>query len=211
MPDSLHSIVVPTAPKRWQGKKTLAMKMTAVFLLVVFLTVSLHGNWRLALMLLSACAGLWWLKTLWRRYGAREEILADVDAMSVEEFLRYAGELLRAQGYSVAMRGKRSGPAADLLLSRGKENFACWIQHGGRSTGSEVIAKAVAAARPHRGWRALVVSSRPCTLRAASLARREGCILIHRGGLANMVTQYRKGHRVITFPVQEKTDLRGRK
>jgi hypothetical protein len=189
----------------------MMMKVTAAFLLVVFLTVSLHGNWRLALGLLCACAALWWLRNVWRRYCEREEILADVDAMSAEEFLRYIGELLRVQGYSVSTRGKRSVPPADLLLSRGKEDFACWIQHSGRSTDAEMIAKAAAAAQVHQGWRAMVVSSRPCSLNVYSLARREGCVLIHRGGLANMVAQYRSGHRVIAFPVEEKARLRGRK
>jgi len=211
MVNPLPPTVVPTTRKRWQGKKTLVMKMTAVFLLVVFVTISLHGNWRLALVLLCACAGLWWIMGVWRHYRTREDILADVDAMSVEEFRRYVIELLRVQGYLVSARGKRNGPPADLLVSRGKEDFACWIQHHGRSTDAEMIARVVATTRIHHGWRALVVSSKPCMLNAFSLARREGCVLIHRGGLANMVAQHRSGHRVIPFPVEEKSDLRRRK
>lgn len=211
MRESLPPAIMPTTPRKWQGRKTRVIKMTAVFLLVVFITISLHGNWRLALVLLSACTGLWWLGAMWRRYRAREEILADVDAMSDEEFLRYATELLRVQGYAALARGKRRGPPADLLLSRGKEDFACWIQHRGRSTDAEAIAKAAAAVQAHSGWRALIVSSRSCTLSVLSLARRKGCVLIHRGGLANIVTQYRRGHRVIAFPLEEKTSLRGRK
>jgi restriction system protein len=138
-------------------------------------------------------------------------MLADVDAMSAEEFLRYVGELLRVQGYSVSTRGKRGGPPADLLLSRGKEEFACWIQHSGRSIDAEMIAKAATAVQTHPRWRALVVSSRPCSLNVYSLARREGCVLVHRSGLANMVAQYRSGHKVIAFPVEEKARLRSRK
>jgi restriction system protein len=211
MQNPLRPTIITTAPRRRQEKKVLMMKVTAAFLLVVFLTVSLHGNWRLALGLLCACVALWWLRNVWRHYYEREEILADVDAMSAEEFLRYIGELLRVQGYSVSTRGKRGGPPADLLLSRGKEDFACWIQHGGRSTDAEIIAKAAAVVQAHHGWRAMVVSSRPCSLNVYSLARREGCILIHRGSLANIVAQYRSGHRVIAFPVEEKARLRGRK
>lgn len=211
MTDPLRPIIIKPTPQRRQGKRALLLKVTAAFLLVIFLTVSLHGNWRLAIGLLGACAGLWWLRNVWRHYSEREEILADVDAMSAEKFLHYIGELLRVQGFSVSTRGKRGSPPADLLLSRGKENFACWIQQSGRLTDAEVIARAAAAARAYPGWTAMVVSSRPCSLNVYSLARREGCLLIHRGGLANMVAQYRSGHRVIAFPVAEKTGLRGRK
>ncbi|MGE0682749.1 MAG: restriction endonuclease [Candidatus Binatia bacterium] len=211
MPDPLHPTIITPTPRRRQERKVTMMKVTAAFLLVVFLTVSLHGNWRLALGLLCICAALWWLRNVWRHYREREELLADVDAMSAEEVSRYIGELLRVQGYSVSTRGKRGGPVADLLLSRGKEDFACWIQHSGRSTDAEMIAKAAAAVQAHPRWRAMVVSSRSCSLNVYSLARREGCILIHRSGLANMVAQYRSGHRVITFPFEEKARLRGRK
>jgi len=189
----------------------MVMKFTAVLLLIVFVTVSLHGNWRVALLLLCAGAGIWWSASLWRRYGEREETLVDVDAMSAEEFVRYVRDLLLAQGYAVLTLGKRHGPPADLLLSQGKENVACWVQHRGRATDADMVAGAVAIIQAHRGWRAMVVSSRPCTLSARVRAQREGCVLIHRGGLASMVTQYRKGHKVIAFPFEEKTNLRGRK
>lgn len=211
MRDPLRPTIIVSAPRRRQGKKMVMMKITAAFLLLVFLTVSLHGNWRLTLGLLCVCAGVWWFRNVWRRYREREAILAEVDAMSVEEFLHYVGDLLCAQGYSVSARGKRGGPPADLLLSHGKENFACWVQHRGRSTGAEIIAKAAAIVQMHPEWHAMVVSSRPCTVNASSLARRVGCVLIQRGGLANMVTQYRSGHRVIAFSLAEKADLRGRK
>ena len=187
------------------------MKITAVLLLAVFVTVSLHGNWRVALLLLCAGAGMWWLKSLWRRYSDREETLVNVDDMSVEEFSRYVRELLQAQGYSVFALGKRKGPSADLFFSLGKEHFACWVQHRGRATDVEMVARAVAMTQAHHGWRAMIVSSRPCTVSARIRAQREGCVLIHRGGLANLVTQYRKGHKVIAFSVEEKAHLRGRK
>ena len=211
MPDPLRLDIVTPASRRWQRKKSLVMKITAVFLLVVFVTVSLHGNWRVALLLLCTGAGIWWFASLWRRYDDREETLVEVDAMSAEEFVHYVRELLLAQGYSVLTVGKRHGPPADLLLSQGKENVACWVQHSGRTTDAEMVAGAVAMTQAYRGWRVMVVSSRPCTLSARVRAQREGCLLIHRGGLANLVTQYRKGHKVIAFPFEEKANLRGRK
>ena len=211
MPEPIRLTAVTPASRRWQRKKSLLMKSTAVLLLVVFITVSLHGNWRVALLLLCVGAGLWWVKNLWRRYNDREETLVDVDAMSTEEFVRYVRELLLAQGYSVLTIGKKQGPPADLLLSLGKEHIACWVQHSGRSTDVEIVEQAIAATRIPGDWRAMVVSSRPCTLNARARARRDGCVLIHRGGLANMVTQHRKGHKVIAFSFEEKANLRGRK
>jgi len=187
------------------------MKSTAVFLLVVFVTASLHGNWRVALLLLCASAGAWWFANLWRRYADREETLSEVDNMSDEEFVRYVRELLHVQGFSVLTLGRRHCPQADLLLSQGKENIACWMQHCGRVTDAEMVASAVAVTQAHPGWRPMVVSSRPCTFGARMRAQREGCLLIHRGGLANMVTQYRRGHKVIVFPFAEKANMRGRK
>src|SRR5262245_36901135 len=133
-PESSRSIIIPTSARWWRRMRlrTVLLRIIAAFVLMTFLTVLLHGNWPLALLLIGSCAGLWLLREEWQHRREREEVLADIDAMSSTEFLRYASELLRAQGYSVQRSGATVSPPADLLLSRGKEFIACWLYQGER-------------------------------------------------------------------------------
>ena len=199
--------------KRWQGAglKVVGVKITAAFVLLTFLTMLFHGNWPLALMLVSSGIGFWWLNDVWQRRCERLEVLADMQDMSASKFTQYAAELLRAQGYAVLNRNAASGSQEDLVLTRGKEYIACWLHYGSRPARTETVAKAVAGVQARAGWRAMVLSSRRFTVSAWYRARREGCMLITPDTLANMITQYRRGHRVIAFPREEAADLRDRK
>jgi hypothetical protein len=187
------------------------VKITATLVLVVFVTVSLHGHWPLALTLVGCGIGFWWLSDVWQRYCERMEVLEEVDAMSASEFAQYAAELLRAQGYTLITNGRAAKPPADLLLSRGKESVACWLYHDRGPVRVEVVARAAATVQAWNGWQALVFASRRFTVTAWYRARRERCMLSDRNSLANLVAQFRRGHRVIAFPYKEKTGLRGRK
>lgn len=213
MLEAPRAIVVTPPRKKWQRQNlwTLTVQITATLLLVVFITVSLHGHWPLALALTCGGLGFWWLDDFWQRRCERLEILEDVDAMSYREFVVYASELLAAQGYSVLRSDGASGPQADLLLSRGKACFACWLQHGSHSLGAAMVVEAAATVQACDGWHAMLVSSQRLTLSSWYRMRQKGCVLINRDRLASLVAQYRRGHRVFAFSREEKTRLRGRK
>src|SRR5215510_14625629 len=101
MQDRARSTTLVAPRKTWRdrSRRTLIIKGTAAFLVFVFATISLHGNWPMALLWVGSGVGLWGLSDLLRRRRERAEILKDVEAMSSEEFRRYAADLLRAQGY----------------------------------------------------------------------------------------------------------------
>lgn len=213
MQEPSRSIVVVAPTARWQGRNFRAglVRGTAACLLVIFTTICLHGNWPLALGLLSLGGAFWRLNEMWQRYCKLADILDDVDAMSPPEFTDYVAELLRTQAFTVLGNRRAVGPCADLLLTRGKEYLACWLQPDRRPLRIDTVAHAAAAVQGHAGWRALVLTSQRLTVGAWYRARREGCMLITRDTLASMVLQHRRGHKVIAFPREEATGMRGRK
>jgi HJR/Mrr/RecB family endonuclease len=132
--------------------------------------------------------------------------------MSDEEFRHYAADLLRAQGY-VVNRHIRSieGRRAELLLMRGRTSFVCRLQRQEQRVGKSVVTEVLAALEIYECARTIIRTNQLFTLPAWSLARREGCVLIDRRGLATLVAQHRQGHRVLTFQREEVARLRRRK
>src|SRR5215510_2187061 len=103
MKERVRSTTIVTPRRRWRDRpgRVLVLKGTAAFLLLVFATILLHGNWPLALLWVGGAAGVWGVSDLLRRQRERAEILKEVEAMSDAEFRRYAADLLCAQGYIV--------------------------------------------------------------------------------------------------------------
>src|SRR3979411_2180639 len=101
MKEPVRSTTLVAPRRRWRDRtgRVRLIKGTAAFLLLVFATIFLHGNWPMALLWVGGGAGLWWLSNLLQRQRERTEILKDVEAMNDEEFRRYATDLLRTQGY----------------------------------------------------------------------------------------------------------------
>ena len=192
--------------------RVLVMKGTAVLLLFVLATILLHGNWLAALTWMSGGLGLWVLWSAAQHRHQRATILSEVDAMPAEEFLPYAADLLRAQGYLVQKAGRPLDHRVDLLLTRGKESLVCRLQRQQTKVGADVVADVLTGAQTHRRGRAMVLTNQMFTYRARSLARREGCVLIDRENLADLVAQYRQGHRVLAFHREgEATSMRKRR
>jgi restriction system protein len=205
------TIVAPRKTWRDKNGRTLVIKGTAAFLLLVFTTIFLHGNWPIALLWVGGGAGLWGLSELVRRRRERAEVLRDVEAMNDEEFRRYAADLLRAQGYVAHRATGPEGQRVDFLLTRGRASFVCRLQRQGQRVGKDVVTEALVALEACRCGRVMILTNQLFTLPARSLARREGCVLIDRGGLASLVAQHRQGHRVLAFHREETARLRRRK
>lgn len=213
MQDRARSTTLVAPRKTWRDRscRTLIIKGTAVFLVFVFATISLHGNWPMALLWVGGGIGLWGLSELVRRRRQRAEILRDVEAMSDEGFRRHAVDLLRAQGYMAHRATGLEGQRIDLLLARGRASFVCRLQRQERRVGKSVVAEVLAVLEASGYGHAMIVTNRLFTLPARHLARREGCVLIDRIGLATLVALHRQGHRVLAFHREEAGRLRKRK
>ena len=87
---------------RLRKRHPLSFRAVASVLLLVFVTMALHGNCLLALSLI--CGGLvaWQLAAALQRRRAREVVLQEVAALTDSEFLHFTADLLRAQGYGVS-------------------------------------------------------------------------------------------------------------
>jgi len=213
MQERARSTTIVAPRKTWRDKngRTLVIKVTAAFLVLVFATISLHGNWPIALLWVGGGAGLWGLSDLLRRRRERAEILRDVEAMNDEEFRRYAADLLHAQGYVAHPATGPEGQRVDFLLTQGRASFVCRLQRQGQRVGKDVVAEALAVLEAYGSGRVMIVTNQLFTLPARSLARREGCVLIDRMGLATLVALHRQGHRVLAFHREEIARLRRRK
>lgn len=194
-----------------RSARTLLLRGTAVFLLLVFATIFLHGNWPVALVWVSGGVGVWALFEERRRRRERAEMLSEVEAMGEEHFQHYVADLLRTQGYIVL---KTAGPGSrhiDFLLTRGKGNCVCRLQRQTRRVCRSVVSEVLAGMEAYGYGSAMIVTNRRVTLPARLLARRSRCVLIDRTGLANLVAQHRQGHRVLPFHREETSRLRRRK
>ncbi|MBI3796418.1 MAG: restriction endonuclease [Deltaproteobacteria bacterium] len=214
MNERVRSSTIVAPRRRWRDRtgRGLVLKGTAAFLLLVFATIFLHGNWPIALLWVGGGAGLWWLSGVLRRQRERAEILKEVEAMSDTEFRRYAADLLRAQGYIVNRNTwSLEEQRAALLLTRGRTSFVCRLQRQEQRVGKGVVAEVLAALERYEGARGIILTNSFFTLPARNLARRESCVLIDRRGLATLVAQHRQGHRVLTFQREEIARLRKRK
>ena len=213
MQERVRSTTIVAPRKAWRERtgRALVLKGTAAFLLLVFATIFLHGNWPIALLWVGGGSGLWGLSDLaWRR-RERAEILRDVEAIGDEEFRRYVADLLRAQGYMAHRVTGGEGQRVDFLLTRGRASFVCRLQRQERRVGKDVVAEVLSMREAYGCGRVMIVTNRLFTLPARNLARREGCVLIDRMGLATLVAQHRQGHRVLAFHREEAARLRRRK
>lgn len=191
--------------------RTWGSKATAALLLFVFATIFLRGNWLVALFVTGGGIWIWGFFAARRAWHARAAVLRDVDVMDDGQFIAYAAELLKAQGYTVHKANHSSDWHADLLLTRGKTHLLCRLHHQTSRVERNAIVGALAAMHALGCSRTIVIANQPFTRAARSFARQNDCVLIDREGLANLVLQHRQGHRVLAFPREEAAGIRRRK
>ena len=197
MPQQARALDLAQRTRARKQTRTLVFKGTALFLLFIFVTGLLQGNWVSALVWMSGAIGIWVVWQTWRHQRKQTERLHGLDTMPEADFVRYAAELLRAQGYQV-----HSAPAAssnELLLTRGTEQRVCRLQRSKRRIGEDVVIQAVSRMEAHGCQGAMVLANQAFSLRARTLARRENCILIDRATCLSLMAQYQHGHRVLAF------------
>lgn len=210
MQERARSIMVIEKPQL-QKHRPLGMRAIASLLLVVFVTVALHGDWRMALSLITAGVGVWQFAEALRRYREREAVLHDLAKLPDGEFLSYTADLLRSQGYGVLKVGQASDSHGNLLLMYGDRSIACRVLRASRYLGKPELVRTLARMKLYGCKGSMVVTNRVVSWSAARFAQRVGCLVIDRDELVRLVGQYRQGHRVYTFQRQEMTKLRRRK
>lgn len=199
MRDHIRSRRVVRGSRSDRRARHLFIKATAGVLLFMFTVPWLYSYWPGVFIWLVGGAGVWILWGVGRRRRRPVASLEHVNAMSDDQFTEYAAALLAAQGYTVQHVGRALDPRIDFLLRRGTDRVACRIEHGDRPVGHEPVSLALAGMVAHGCSRALIVSNSSFTLRAEGVAKAEGCALVDRDGLASLVVQHRRGHRVLAF------------
>jgi hypothetical protein len=194
-----------------QNRRPLGMRAIAGTLLVVFVTVALHGDWRMALTLIAGGVGAWQLAEAVRRYRERASVLRELSSLTDSEFLNYMADLLRAQGYGVLKVGQAGDFHGNLLLMHGDRSIACRVLRTAHYLGKAEMIRTLSRMKLYGCKGAMVVTNRVISWGAARFAQRVGCLVIDRDELVRLVGQYRQGHRVYTFHRQETAKLRRRK
>jgi restriction endonuclease len=196
---------------RLRKRYPLSFRAVAGVLLLVFVTMALHGNWLLALVLVGGGLGVWQLAEALQRRREREVVLQDIVTQTDSEFLRFAADLLRAQGYGVLKTSHVDNHQGNLLIMHGAGSFACRVMRARRRLRRTEIAHTLAQMKLHGCKGSMILTNRAVSWGAAHFARRVGCLIIDRHELVRLILQYRQGHRVYTFQREETTRLRRQK
>ena len=206
----VHSIGVVEKP-RLQKRYPLSFRAVAGALLLVFVTMALHGNWLLALTLICGGLGVWQFAEALQRRREREVVLRDVVTQADSEFLRFAADLLRTQGYGVLKTGQLDDNQGSLLVMYRDESLACRVVRARHRLNKAEISRILAQMKLYGCKGSMILTNRAVSWGAARFARRVGCLIIDRDDLVRLVLQYRQGHRVYTFQREETTKLRRQK
>jgi hypothetical protein len=210
MLERARSIVIVQKPSL-RKRHSLSFRAIAGIVLLAFVTLVLHGNWSVALVLVGGGLGAWQLWAAVQCRREREAVLADIAILTDSEFLRYTADLLRAQGYGVLKIGQADNAHGNLLLMHGEQSLACRVLRARYRLGKTEMTRTLARVKLYGCKGAMVLTNRVVSWTAARFARRVGCLVIDRNEIVRLIMQYRQGHRVYVFQRQEATKLRRRK
>lgn len=148
---------------------------------------------------LLACGGSWIGLRALRRRRYREQLrairIAGVDQMSGAQFENYVAELLRHAGYGVSLVGASGDQGADLILTRRGRRIACQVKRYSRPVSNTAVQEAVAAMAYWRCDAAMVVTNSRLTRGARELAEANGCEVVERRELGELIESFRAGRR----------------
>ena len=118
--------------------------------------------------------------------------IANIDAMTGDEFEHYLQGLLMYRGYNVRIT-KRSGDlGVDLIASGNNEKFAIQVKRYTSKVPRTAISDAVGGMSHYGCNKAMVITNSYFTPGAITLAQSTGCILIDRDILANWIIEFQK-------------------
>lgn len=210
MPERARAIAIAEKPGL-RKRHPLPLRAIAGVLLLTFVTMVLHGNWLLALILVGGGLGAWQMFEAGQQASKRDAVLREVETMPDDELLRYTGELLRAQGYGVLRTAATEGDHGNLLLTYDDKNLACRILRASGRLGKPELAKTLSRMKLHGCHGSMIVTTRVVSWAAVRYARRVACVIIDGEEFVRLITQYRTGHRVYQFQREDPGKLRRRK
>ncbi len=210
MLERARSIVIVQKPSL-RKRHSLSFRAIAGVVLLAFVTLVLHGNGVVALVLVGGGLGVWQLWAAWQRRRGRESVWEDIAVLTDSEFLRYTADLLRAQGYGVLKIGQADDAYGNLLLMHGEHSLTCRVLRARHRLGKTEMTRTLARMKLYGGKGSMVLTNRVVSWAAARFAHRVGCLVIDRNEVVRLIMQYRQGHRVYVFQRQGATKLRRRK
>lgn len=174
---------------RRRSAKDLQGIGAVVFLLVVVWVI--QNLW--PLLVAGAVAAVGW--GFWQSYERRQRLralrLSGVDGLSGAEFEEYLAFLFARHGYGVDLVGRAGDQGCDLILEKDGKRVACQAKRYAKKVPNDAVAEAVAAKAFHACDDAMVVTNSVFTRGAKQLARANGCELVDRASLAEMIRDVR--------------------
>lgn len=210
MPERARAIAIVEKPGL-RKRHPVTLRATAGVLLLTFVTMVLHGNWLLALVLVCGGLGVWQMLEAGQHARKRDAVLREVEEMTDSEFLRYAAELLQAQGYGVLKTTQTDESHGNLLVMHEDKSLACRVIRAHSRLGKAELVQTLSRMKLQGCTGSMILTTRMVSWAAARYARRVACIIIGGQELVRLIGQYRKGHRVYIFQYEETAKQRRRK
>jgi HJR/Mrr/RecB family endonuclease len=181
----------PRPKRRSAGAETT---LIVVLLLLGALVYAIENFWPVLLVAGIAWGGWQVAAQAERQKRLRALRLADVDSMSGPQFEAYLVPLFRHQGYEVRHTGGAGDQGCDLLLEKAGRHIACQAKRYNHRVTNDAVAEAVAAKAFYGCNDAMVVTTSRFTRSARKLAQANGCDLIDRDDLADMIRSFSLVH-----------------
>ncbi len=124
----------------------------------------------------------WWLLILFRRRFINQ-CLADVDAMSGEDFERYICSVLRKQGYTGIRLTEKYDYGVDIIASKDGIKWGIQAKRYSGLVKAAAVRQVVAGLPVYDCDRAIVITNSVFSKFAINLAKINKCILIDRTSL----------------------------
>lgn len=134
---------------------------------------------------LVACIVVAYLRRRHQKFRAIQ--IANVDAMSGEDFERYLQRLLSARGYGVHHTRVTGDLGVDLVASHDGTKIAIQVKRHENRVSRRAVSDAVAGMQYYRCNQAMVITNNYFTEGAMTLARSTGCVLIDRDELSRWI------------------------
>lgn len=181
-------------PPRRRSAGTEATAIAAILALVAVVWV-VQNLWPLLVLGFLAWAG-------WEVYAQAERgrriralDLAAVDGMNGAQFEAYLVSLFRHHGYRAQHTGQAGDQGCDLLLEKDGRRIACQAKRYRRQVANDAVAEAVAAKAIYGCDDAMVVTTAYFSNGARRLAQANGCRLVDRDDLAELIRAFQAGER----------------
>ncbi len=175
-----------------RSEEKLIGTLVATALLLGVVGWVIENAWPLLLLVLGGAIAWSIYRQRQRELLLRALSLADIDSMDGTQFELYLARLLAFYGYDVTHTGSAGDQGCDLVLEKDGHRIACQTKRYRKPVTNDAVAEAVASKAYHGCDEAMVITSSYFTNSARELARANGCRLIDRDELAQMISRFQE-------------------